>query len=123
MCIRRCRYAACLCAKTGECYIQKDNDLMLTKKQKKYLAGQAVNLKPLFQVGKDALSDNFIVMIDNALRARELIKIKVLKTAPEDVEEIAFDLAMNTESEVVQRIGRTIVLYRRNPDKQGIILP
>ena len=54
---------------------------------------------------------------------RELIKIKVLKTAPEDVEEIAFDLAMNTESEVVQRIGRTIVLYRRNPDKQGIILP
>lgn len=96
---------------------------MLTKKQKKYLAGQAVNLKPLFQVGKDALSDNFILMIDNALRARELIKIKVLKTAPEDVEEIAFDLAMNTESEVVQRIGRTIVLYRRNPDKQGIILP
>ena len=96
---------------------------MLTKKQKKYLAGQAVNLKPLVQVGKDALSDNFIVMIDNALRARELIKIKVLKTAPEDVEEIAFDLAMNTESEVVQRIGRTIVLYRRNPDKQGIILP
>lgn len=96
---------------------------MLSKKQKKYLAGQAVDLKPLFQVGKDALSDNFIRMIDNALRARELIKIKVLKTAPEDIEEIAFDLAMNTESEVVQRIGRTIVLYRRNPQQPKIVLP
>lgn len=82
-----------------------------------------MDLKPLFQVGKDALSDNFIRMIDNALRARELIKIKVLKTAPEDIEEIAFDLAMNTESEVVQRIGRTIVLYRHNPQQPKIVLP
>jgi RNA-binding protein len=96
---------------------------MLTKKQKKYLAGLAVSMDPIFQIGKEALSDNFIDMVDKALEKRELIKIKVLKTAPEDLQELAFDLAMNTESEVVQRIGRTLVLYRRSHTSHVIELP
>jgi RNA-binding protein len=60
--------------------------------------------------------------VDNALRVRELVKISVLKTAPEDTKELAFDLARQTKSEVVQVIGRTIILYRRAKEPK-ILLP
>ena len=60
--------------------------------------------------------------MDKALEKRELVKISVLKTAPEDIEEMAFDLAMNTHSEIVQIIGRKIILYRRS-ENPVIILP
>ena len=76
----------------------------------------------IFQIGKDGLSDNLIEKTDDALRARELIKIRMLKTISADPEEIAFDLAMNTKSEIVQMIGHTVVLYRRAAEPK-IILP
>lgn len=86
---------------------------MLSGKQKRYLRSLAQNEQALFQVGKDGLSDNLIETVDKALAARELVKIKFLKTIPEDPKEIAFDLAMHTKSELVQMIGHTIVLYRK----------
>ncbi len=95
---------------------------MLTGNQKSFLRGLAQRQSALFQIGKDALSDTLIQSVDNCLRTRELVKISVLKTAPEDVKELAFDLAMNTKSEVVQIIGRTIVLYRKAKEPK-IILP
>lgn len=95
---------------------------MLTGKQKSFLRGLAQRQSALFQIGKDALSDTLIQSVDNCLRTRELVKISVLKTAPEDIKELAFDLAMNTKSEVVQIIGRTIVLYRKAKEPK-IILP
>ncbi|MCI2154751.1 ribosome assembly RNA-binding protein YhbY [Erysipelotrichaceae bacterium Oil+RF-744-GAM-WT-6] len=95
---------------------------MLNSKQKSYLKSLASSEPAMFQIGKDALSDNLIRTVDNGFNTHELIKVKVLKTAPEEVKELAFDLAMNTHSEIVQIIGRTIVLYRKADDPK-IILP
>ena len=95
---------------------------MLSGKQKRYLRGLASCDKTIFQIGKDALSDNLIEQVDHAIEARELVKISVLKNSPVDIEETAFDIARLTDSELEQIIGRTIVLYRpsRNPK---IVLP
>ncbi|MCR5228948.1 MAG: ribosome assembly RNA-binding protein YhbY [Solobacterium sp.] len=95
---------------------------MLNKKQKQHLRSLAMTQSALFQIGKDGLSDNLIMTVAKALEARELVKVKVLNTAPIDIEETAFDLAMNTKSELVQIIGHTIVLYKRAREPK-IILP
>ena len=95
---------------------------MLSGKQKRYLRGLASCDKTIFQIGKDALSDNLIEQVDHAIEARELVKTSVLKNSPVHIEQTAFDIARLTDSELVQIIGRTIVLYRpsRNPK---IVLP
>lgn len=95
---------------------------MLTSKQKSYLRSLAQTEPALFQIGKEGLSDNLIQTVDDALRTHELVKIKLLKTVSDDVDEIIFDLAMNTKSEVVQKIGRIFVLYRKAKEPK-IILP
>ena len=95
---------------------------MLTSKQKSYLRSLAQTEPALFQIGKEGLSDNLIQTVDDALRTHELVKIKLLKTVSDDVDEIIFDLAMNTKSEVVQKIGRVFVLYRKAKET-NIILP
>ena len=95
---------------------------MLTSKQKSYLRSLAQTEPTLFQIGKEGLSDNLIQTVDDALRTHELVKIKLLKTVGDDVDEIIFDLAMNTKSEVVQKIGRVFVLYRKAKEPK-IILP
>lgn len=95
---------------------------MLTSKQKSYLRSLAQTEPALFQIGKEGLSDNLIQTVDDALRTHELVKIKLLKTVSDDVDEIIFDLAMNTKSEVVQKIGRVFVLYCKAKEPK-IILP
>lgn len=95
---------------------------MLNGKQKRYLRGLASEEKAIFQIGKDGLSDNLIEQVDNALKARELVKISVLKNSAVDLEETAFDLARLTHSELVQIIGRTIVLFKQAKDTK-ILLP
>lgn len=95
---------------------------MLTGKQKRYLRALAQSEKAIFQMGKDGLSDNYIDQIANALNARELVKISVLKTGPTDLKEVSFDLARLTKSEVVQIIGRTIILYKKAKEPK-ILLP
>ena len=95
---------------------------MLTSKQKSYLRSLAQTEPALFQIGKEGLSDNLIQTVDDALKTHELVKIKLLKTVSDDVDEIIFDLAMNTKSEVVQKIGRVFVLYRKAKEPK-IILP
>ena len=95
---------------------------MLTSKQKSYLRSLAQTEPALFQIGKEGLCDNLIQTVDDALRTHELVKIKLLKTVSDDVDEIIFDLAMNTKSEVVQKIGRVFVLYRKAKEPK-IILP
>ena len=92
---------------------------MLTGKQKRQLRALANNLKAIYQIGKEGLSDNFIEGIDLALENHELIKISVLKTCSIDTKELAFDLSHSTSSELVQIIGRTIIVYRKT--KKNII--
>ena len=95
----------------------------MTSKQRAYLRGLANNIDAIFQVGKNGISDNFINQINDALEARELIKISVLETAPEDILEVANSLASSTKSEIVQTMGSKITLYRARKKNSKIVLP
>lgn len=95
----------------------------ITSKQRAYLKGLAMNVDSLFQIGKSSLTPEFTKGIDEALEARELIKISVLKNCLDDPHEIAITLAEHTQSIVVQVIGKKIVLYRESKEKKRIQLP
>ena len=96
---------------------------MLNGKQKRYLRSLAVNEKAIFQIGKEGLSDNLYNSLKEALKARELIKISILKTCEIDINEIEIEICAHTSSELVQKIGKTIVIYKRNAKEPRIILP
>ena len=87
---------------------------MLNARDKKILRAQAQQYRSLFQIGKDGISDNLIATLDDSLRAHELVKLNLLKTAPLSTAEAAAMLAQATDSELVHSIGRTFVLYRRS---------
>ena len=70
-------------------------------------------LEPVFQVGKSGITDNLIKQVNDALEARELIKLTVLETAPDFAKETGEKLAMHTNSVLVQAMGRKITLYRK----------
>jgi RNA-binding protein len=74
-------------------------------------------MEPIFQYGKDGLSDNFIKQIDDALEARELIKISLLESADTTAKELASVICERTPCQSVQIIGRKIVFYRQAKDK------
>ena len=81
----------------------------MTSKQRAYLRGLANTLEPIVHVGKGGMADTIVKQADDALTARELIKGKVLETAPETAREAAEALAAATNAAVVQVIGRTFV--------------
>ncbi|MDD8048776.1 MAG: ribosome assembly RNA-binding protein YhbY [Thomasclavelia sp.] len=95
---------------------------MLTGKQKRYLRSEANGLKAIFQVGKDGIHQTQIESINDALKAKELIKIKILETCDASKNEIAIELSMKTKAEVVQILGRTIILYKQS-EKEIYKLP
>ena len=92
----------------------------MTSKDRAYLRSLATNIDPIFQIGKSGLSDNLIKQVDDALEARELIKITVLETSPEDAKSLSTELANATNSTVVQVMGRKITLYRMNKKESKI---
>lgn len=96
---------------------------MLTGKQKRYLRSLAHHLNPIFQVGKGGVNDQLIHHIEEAIETRELIKISVLNNCDDDRNEIAEALASGSGSELVQVIGKTIVLYKESKDHKEIVLP
>jgi len=96
----------------------------MTSKQRAYLKGLAMTMDPIFNVGKSSLTPELTEAISEALNARELIKIGVLKNCLDDPKEMAQVMAERTHSQVVQVIGRKIVLYKEGKDdKKKIILP
>lgn len=96
---------------------------MLNAKQKRYLKSLAMKKNAIYQIGKKEITNNSIIMLDKALIAHELIKISVLKSIDTSLMEIALDLSSKLNAEVVQIIGRVIVLYRANEEKSIIKLP
>ncbi|MFD3258341.1 ribosome assembly RNA-binding protein YhbY [Paenibacillus lentus] len=96
---------------------------MLTGKQKRYLRSLAHHLQPIFQVGKGGTNDQVIRHISEALERRELIKVSILNNNLDDPQEIAAELAEGAKAELVQLIGRTIVLYKESRDYKQIELP
>ncbi len=97
----------------------------MTSKQRSYLKGLAMEIDPVFQIGKSGLTPEVTAAVSEALEARELIKITILKNCLDDSRMLAQTLAERTHSEVVQVIGRKIVLYKPAKDekKRKIILP
>lgn len=95
----------------------------MNSKQRAYLRALSNKLDAIFQIGKNGLNDNFIKQIDDALEARELIKITVLETAPDDNYSLAQQLALDTNSILVQIIGNKVTLYRPKKKNPKIQLP
>ncbi len=96
----------------------------MTSKQRAYLKGLAMKMDPILQFGKNGLTPEITASVDEALAARELIKISVLQNCMEDPHMMADILAERTHSQVVQVIGKKIILYREGKkDKKKIILP
>ena len=96
----------------------------MTTKQRAYLKGLAMTMDPIFQVGKSSMTPGLTEAISEALEARELVKISVLKNCADDPRELAEIIAERTRSQVVQVIGKKIVLYREGKDdKKKINLP
>ncbi len=95
----------------------------MTSRQRAYLKGLAMILEPCFQLGKSSLTPEYTAAIAECFNKNELIKISVLKNCADDPREIADMLAERTHSEVVQVIGKKIVLYKENKDHKKIELP
>lgn len=95
----------------------------MTSKQRAYLKSLASSLDPIFQVGKSSLTPQATEAIGEAFNTRELIKVAVLKNCLDDPREIAEMVAERTHSQVVQVIGKKIVLYKPDKDNPRIQLP
>jgi RNA-binding protein len=96
----------------------------LNPKQRQFLKGLAHALKPLFHIGKEGVTDTVRQSIQNAFNNRELLKVKVLDAAPENAAASGEQIAAGLDRvEVVQVIGKTVVLYRPHPEKPKIKLP
>ena len=99
--------------------------MKLTSKQRSYLKGLASTQEALFNVGKGGVSPELVTAVSEALEARELVKVGVLKNCMEDPSEIASVLSERTRSVVVHVIGKKLVLYKpaKDKDKAKIKLP
>ena len=96
----------------------------MTSKQRAYLKSLAMKTEPILQLGKGGVTPENTASVEEALAARELIKISILQNCMEDPRQMAETLAERTHSQVVQVIGRKIVLYREEKnEKKKIILP
>lgn len=96
--------------------------MSLTGKQRRHLRALGHHLTALVQIGKEGLSDTFVAAVDQALTDHELIKVKLLDTFELDRHDAAAQLAEKTKSEVAQVLGKTILLYRADPEDPRIEL-
>lgn len=87
---------------------------MITSKQRAYLRGLSNSMETIGQIGKGGIGESVVAQVDEALTARELIKLRVLETAMLTAREAATELSQKTGADIVQVIGTRFVLYRRN---------
>lgn len=91
---------------------------MLSNKQKRFLRSESHHLKAILQVGKGGVSENLVQQVDEALEAREMIKLSVLQNCEEDKNDVAAQLAERTGAQIVQVIGSTMILYKASVNKK-----
>ena len=101
----------------------EEGDKDMTSKQRSYLKGLAMNLEPVFQIGKLSVTPENIEAISEVFNTHELIKIAVLKNCIDDPKEIANVVAERTHAQVVQVIGKKIILYKPFKENPKIVLP
>lgn len=95
----------------------------MTSKQRAYLKSLAMTMDPIFQVGKSEITPELVKAIEDAVVARELIKVAVLKNCALDPKEVANTIAERSKSQLVQVIGRKFVLYKPDPKNPKYPLP
>lgn len=95
----------------------------MTSKQRAYLKSLAMTMDPIINIGKSSVTPELVASVEEAIEKRELIKLGVLKNCVDDPKAIAETIAERTKSQVVQVIGKKIVLYRKNHKKPKIELP
>lgn len=93
--------------------------MQLRGKQKRFLRAQANHLQPLFSVGKDGLTDNWLAQLDGALDRRELIKVSILQNSDVTTDEVRESIEEKTSIQVVQVIGRVLVLFKVSANKDA----
>lgn len=96
---------------------------MITGKQRAYLRGLANTMDPIFQIGKNGVEEAFLKQLEEALEARELIKIKVLENSGLMAREASNSICEQIGCEGIQAIGSKIVLYKKSSKKPKIELP
>ncbi len=97
--------------------------MIMTSKQRAFLKGLAMNIDPVINIGKASLTPEVTAAIEEAFNKRELIKVGVLKNCLDDPRAIAEAVAERTKSQVVQVVGKKIVLYKPDKKNPKIILP
>ena len=96
----------------------------LTSKQRAHLRGLAHALKPIAHIGKEGVTPASVHAVRQTLDTHELVKVRVLETAPESAKATAQALAAQIDdAAVVQVVGRNLTLYRPDPDAPRIRLP
>lgn len=96
---------------------------MLTEHQKKHLRGLGHSLKPVLMIGEAGLSDGVLAELEQTLEHHELIKIKVRAGDRGERDRLIQNLCTTGGAELVQRIGNTALVFRRNPERNNIPLP
>ena len=94
----------------------------MTSKERATLMSMAQKMDPIFQIGKNSISPELVEALSDALEARELIKIAVLKNCGDNPKELAQIVSERTRSQVVQVIGKRIVLYRESKNEKKHII-
>lgn len=87
--------------------------IMLNGKNKRCLRSLANGIKPIVMVGKEGLSENLFKSIEDAFNTHELIKVSILKTCEEEIDTIAENIVSNNKCELIQKIGKTLVFYKK----------
>ena len=96
---------------------------MLSPKNRAYLKGLANHLKPSLNIGKGDIDETLLEVLDKALEAHELVKVRVLETASSTFEEISDSLCKGTGAQFVGKTGHIITLYRESKKNKTIVLP
>ena len=95
----------------------------MTSKQRAYLKGLAMDSEPIMQIGKSSITPESVEAVSEVFNTHELIKLAVLKNCADDPKEIAEIISERTHSQLVQVIGKKIVLYKPFKENPKIILP
>ena len=95
----------------------------LSGKQRRFLRAEAHDLEPIVMVGKEGLSPTVVDAVQAALLAHELIKVRVLDTAPVERKQVAEQLPPLVKAELAGLVGRVVILYKRHPSEPRIAVP